>query len=204
MGCAFVPLCWARYCKLKNGNKRNGIETTIAFSETRINSRINIQDMILLHVRIQRSFYKSKGIYNRVNKTSLFVLCTHLIDQKKHSTRSNSTIYNKNHGYYYSHRYSCSKITHHACDLFRINHRKKRGKKKTAVIENEHFYEIFIAKRKKKKKKINRGEERKKEREGKRNLNSRISANRFSFNFSRKFRPRFRTSTTHLEVIKRN
>lgn len=151
--------------------------------------------MILLHVRTQRSFYKSKGIYNRVNKTSLFVLCTHLIDQKKHSTRSNSTIYNKNHGYYYSHRYSCSKITHHACDLFRINHRKKRGKK-TAVIENEHFYEIFIAKRKKKKKKINRGEERKKEREGKRNLNSRISANRFSSNFSRKFRPRFRPRTS--------
>lgn len=203
MGCAFVSLCWARYCKLKNGNKRNGIETTIAFSETRINSRINIQDMILLHVQTQRSFYKSKGIYNRVNKTSLFVLCTHLIDQKKHLTRSNSTIYNKNHGYYYSHRYSCSKITHHACDLFWINHRKKR-RKKTAVIENEHFYEIFIAKRKKKKKKINRGEERKKEREGKRNLNSRISANRFSSNFSRKFRPRFRTSTTHLEVIKRN
>lgn len=203
MGCAFVPLCWARYWKLKNGNKRNGIETTIAFSETRINSRINIQDMILLHVRTQRSFYKSKEIYNRVNKTSLFVLCTHLIDQKKHLTRSNSTIYNKNHGYYYSHRYSCSKITHHACDLFRINHRKKRGKK-TAVIENEHFYEIFIAKRKKKKKKINRGEERKKEREGKRNLNSRISANHFFSNFSRKFRPRFRTSTTHLEVIKRN
>lgn len=82
------------------------------------NSRINIQDMILLHVQTQRSFYKSKGIYNRVNKTSLFVLCTHLIDQKKHLTRSNSTIYNKNHGYYYSHRYSCSKITHHACDLF--------------------------------------------------------------------------------------
>lgn len=163
MGCAFVPLCWARYCKLKNGNKRNGIETTIAFSETRMNSRINIQDMILLHVRTQRSFYKSKGIYNRVNKTSLFVLCTHLIDQKKHLTRSNSTIYNKNHGYYYSHRYSCSKITHHACDLFRINHRKKRGKK-TAVIENEHFYEIFIAKRKKKRKLTEERKEKKKER----------------------------------------
>lgn len=155
-----------------------------------------------LHVRTQRSFYKSKGIYNRVNKTSLFVLCTHLIDQKKHLTRSNSTIYNKNHGYYYSHRYSCSKITHHACDLFRINHRKKRGKKNSsnrerALLRNFHC-------KKEKKKKINRGEERKKEREGKRNLNSRISANRFSSNFSRKFRPRFRTSTTHLEVIKRN
>lgn len=166
MGCAFVPLCWARYCKLKNGNKRNGIETTIAFSETRINSRINIQDMILLHVQTQRSFYKSKGIYNRVNKTSLFVLCTHLIDQKKHLTRSNSTIYNKNHGYYYSHRYSCSKITHHACDLFWINHRKKR-RKKTAVIENEHFYEIFIAKRKKKKRKLTEERKEKKKKRGK-------------------------------------
>lgn len=128
MGCAFVPLCWVRYWKLKNGNKRNGIETTISFSETQFTHKYTRYDTFT-RTRTQRSFYKSKGIYNRVNKTSLFVLCTHLIDQKKHLTRSNSTIYNKNHGYYYSHRYSCSKITHHACDLFRINHRKKGEKK---------------------------------------------------------------------------
>lgn len=164
MGCAFVPLCWARYWKLKNGNKRNGIETTIAFSETRMNSRINIQDMILLHVRTQRSFYKSKGIYNRVNKTSLFVLCTHLIDQKKHLTRSNSTIYNKNHGYYYSHRYSCSKITHHACDLFRINHRKKRGKKNSSNRERALLRNFHCEKEKKRRKLTEERKEKKKER----------------------------------------
>lgn len=79
----------------------------------------------------------------------------------------------------------------------------KKGEKNSSNRERA-LLRNFHCEKEKKKKKTNRGEERKKEREGKRNLNSRISANRFSSNFSRKFRPRFRTSTTHLEVIKRN